>query len=250
MTVAAISPLSHCYLAAHMKRQRGTHAKWCMHDNSGCCHGVCVCYVYARRPCAGLPTEWFVARNPQSVLTNTGETKPTIKGGGKQRGGGGESGGTEAAASGGGSKGAPTVWRKIAKGAFSLGGNLPPVRSNAQLHKGLFSESLPPFLATRPPTEPVRYASIDMDLYQGAIDVLRHLEGRFVSATTALTQTGSAPLARGATVGKCDSIGTWAGRSLCTADCNPRKTRDPKMLLSPRPRRAAARAASRRRASR
>lgn len=29
---------------------------------------------------------------------------------------------------------------------------------------------------------------------------------------------------RGATVGKCDSIGTWAGRSLCTADCNPRNT--------------------------
>ena len=82
-------------------------------------------------------------------------------------------------------EGLPTKWRgSFKKGSFSLGGHLPPVRSNAVLHKGLFSISLPPFLAGRPVAEAVTYVSIDMDLYQGAIDVLHLLKPRMRGAHT------------------------------------------------------------------
>ena len=84
-------------------------------------------------------------------------------------------------------EGLPTAWTRglrvlLKEGSFSLGGHLPPVRSNAVLHKGLFSTSLPTFLAGRPVAEAVTYVSIDMDLYQGAIDVLRLLEPRMRGA--------------------------------------------------------------------
>ena len=43
--------------------------------------------------------------------------------------------------------GLPEQWAgAFEAGAFSLGGALPPVRSNAKLAKGLFSDSLPPWM--------------------------------------------------------------------------------------------------------
>ena len=80
--------------------------------------------------------------------------------------------------------GIPHDWHSVKSGAYSTHGALPEVPGNVQLHKGLFSESLPPFLATRPPTEPVRYASIDMDLYQYSIAVERVRIPRNLRRTT------------------------------------------------------------------
>lgn len=101
----------------------------------------------------GLPTAWKVEREASNVVSSRASS-------------------SQAASSVG----------VIKKGSFSLGGHLPPVRSNAVLHKGLFSTSLPTFLAGRPVAEAVTYVSIDMDLYQGAIDVLHLLKPRMRGA--------------------------------------------------------------------
>jgi len=66
----------------------------------------------------------------------------------------------------------------VKAGTFSLGGMQPPVRLNALLHKGLFHETLPQFLSASPPEERVSWVNLDMDLYQGALDVLRALTPR------------------------------------------------------------------------
>ena len=68
-------------------------------------------------------------------------------------------------------------------GTFSLQGRLPTVRTNAKLHKGLFSDTLPLFLQARdarPAEDPVTWVSLDMDLYSGAIEALRLLHPRMV----------------------------------------------------------------------
>ena len=46
-----------------------------------------------------------------------------------------------------------------------------------RLHKGLFAETLPPFLDERPGK--LAWVNIDCDLYQGTVDVLRLLAPRF-----------------------------------------------------------------------
>lgn len=73
----------------------------------------------------------------------------------------------------------------FSKGAFSLGGNLPAVESNVELVKGLFSDSLPPFLAEHAakPELTVSYLHVDCDLYAGAKDVFTILNDRIQSGT-------------------------------------------------------------------
>lgn len=76
--------------------------------------------------------------------------------------------------------GLPIAWNgtKYRQGAFTQHGLLPSVRRCARLHKGLISETLPSFLATHaaeriPPT--LIGVSIDVDLYQPALDALTRL---------------------------------------------------------------------------
>jgi len=75
-------------------------------------------------------------------------------------------------------EGLPEQWAGgFQAGAFSLGGNLPPVRDNAELVKGLFSDSLPPWIEQQKEKNggmlpPVTYLHIDCDLYAGARDAL------------------------------------------------------------------------------
>lgn len=71
---------------------------------------------------------------------------------------------------------------QFVKGSFSLGGNVPPVRRNVRLHKGLFNDTLPTVLAARP-SEPLAWANIDCDLYVGAIGVLSALGHRMRRGT-------------------------------------------------------------------
>lgn len=58
------------------------------------------------------------------------------------------------------------------KGHFDQGGVLPPVEAGAELHKGLFSESLPPFLSKNGDKK-IAGMNVDCDLYQGAIESLK-----------------------------------------------------------------------------
>ena len=72
----------------------------------------------------------------------------------------------------------PTTEQTLTAGTFSLHGVLPAVRANAALHRGWFNKTLPPFLAAA--AGPVSYVSLDMDLYGGAMSVLRALTPRLV----------------------------------------------------------------------
>jgi hypothetical protein len=66
----------------------------------------------------------------------------------------------------------PQAWSGFGAGHFNLRGKLPPVPGNAQLVKGLFNESLPPFLAELDATgrrkpaifRNITYLHIDCDL--------------------------------------------------------------------------------------
>jgi len=70
---------------------------------------------------------------------------------------------------------------EIPKGAFRLGGVLPPVPANVTLIKGWFDETLPPFLREHP--EPFSFVHIDCDTYEGASIVLSVAQDRFRKGT-------------------------------------------------------------------
>ena len=67
----------------------------------------------------------------------------------------------------------PEAWGGEPEGAYSTGGVLPPVPTGVTLHQGLFSETLPPFLAQASVEgRPVALANVDCDLYTATRDVL------------------------------------------------------------------------------
>ena len=70
--------------------------------------------------------------------------------------------------------GLPTRWQKLVPGRFSTHGIVPPVHACAELHRGLINETLGPWLAAHP-RESTRLVgvSIDVDLYDGALQALR-----------------------------------------------------------------------------
>lgn len=75
-------------------------------------------------------------------------------------------------------EGLPETWRPgFEKGTFYRGGALPTVRSNVQLVKGWFSDTLPGFLRERPGQQ-VAFLHLDADLYSSTIFVLEALKDR------------------------------------------------------------------------
>jgi len=58
------------------------------------------------------------------------------------------------------------------KGAFNIGGQMPPVLANVQLHKGWIDDTLPRFL-TEHKAEPIAFIHVDVDIYQPAKAVLQ-----------------------------------------------------------------------------
>lgn len=78
-------------------------------------------------------------------------------------------------------EGLPEDWRpEVKAGHFRLQ-QLPPVRSNVELIKGWFNETLPPFLAAH--SEPAAYLHIDSDLYSSAKTVLEAFAPRIRPGT-------------------------------------------------------------------
>lgn len=74
-------------------------------------------------------------------------------------------------------EGLPETWRDgFEKGAFSSGGELPPVAENVELVRGWFDATLPVFLAAHP--EPVSFLHIDCDLYSSTMTILNALKHR------------------------------------------------------------------------
>ena len=80
-------------------------------------------------------------------------------------------------------EGLPEDWtgNKSAKGAFSTGGELPDVPDNVTLHKGLFADTLPPFLADH--DGPAAFVHVDCDLYSSTKDVLGAVSPRLREGT-------------------------------------------------------------------
>lgn len=80
-------------------------------------------------------------------------------------------------------EGLPEGWAGtyMGKGHFSLGGKLPRVPGNARLHAGWFDDTLPQWLAEH--EGPVRFLSIDADLYSSAKTVLTLLAPRLRPGT-------------------------------------------------------------------
>jgi hypothetical protein len=83
-------------------------------------------------------------------------------------------------------EGLPKDWiLSYKKGDFSLKGCIPKnLPSNAKLVKGLFSETIPPFLEEH--DEPVAFLHIDCDLYISTKTVLTDLQSRIKSGTIIL----------------------------------------------------------------
>ena len=78
-------------------------------------------------------------------------------------------------------EGLPENWTVDPKGMYSLGGELPAVRSNVHLIKGWFDETLPPFIGEHP--EACSFIHIDCDLYSSTKTVLDLLSDRIVPGT-------------------------------------------------------------------
>lgn len=68
-------------------------------------------------------------------------------------------------------EGLPGDWTGVTlpKGAFDRQGQMPKVEANVVLHKGWFSDTLPPWAAKA--TSPVAFVHIDCDLYESTRDV-------------------------------------------------------------------------------
>lgn len=62
------------------------------------------------------------------------------------------------------------------KGTFSLGGQLPPVKSNVQLIKGWYKDTLPVFLSQH--KDHISFLHIDSDIYSSAKDIFDCTYGR------------------------------------------------------------------------
>ena len=74
-------------------------------------------------------------------------------------------------------EGLPETWRpEFPQGIFAC--NVPQVPDNIKLHKGLFNETLPGFLAEHP--EQIAFLHLDADLYSSTAYVLEQLEHRLV----------------------------------------------------------------------
>lgn len=80
-------------------------------------------------------------------------------------------------------EGLPEHWRDgFPQGTFKLQA-LPKVLSNAKLHVGLFSKTLPEFIKTLDDKQVVSYLHIDCDLYSSTATILDLLETRIRTGT-------------------------------------------------------------------
>ncbi len=72
-------------------------------------------------------------------------------------------------------EGLPEAWTLGAKkGAFSIGGNLPPVRGNVRLTKGFFENTLSGFVAQHKGGK-IAFLHIDCDLYSSTVTILNNV---------------------------------------------------------------------------
>jgi hypothetical protein len=83
-------------------------------------------------------------------------------------------------------EGLPQDWAgfNLGQRAFDVGGKLPRVPANVELHRGWFDDSLPPWVAANP--GPVAFIHVDCDLYSSTRTIFQLLGDRFVAGTVIL----------------------------------------------------------------
>jgi len=83
--------------------------------------------------------------------------------------------------------GLPQAWGTEPAGAYSTGGVVPNIDGKVFFHKGLFGDTIRPFLEEAGDGAYLAYANIDCDLYSSTLDILESLvERRAVVAGTIL----------------------------------------------------------------
>ena len=78
-------------------------------------------------------------------------------------------------------EGLPEAWHSLPAGAYSTGGRVPDMGEGVTLHRGLFSQTLPPFLDGHDGA--LRLAHIDCDLYSATETALEALAPRVTPGT-------------------------------------------------------------------
>lgn len=68
-------------------------------------------------------------------------------------------------------------------GAYSTGGIVPNMQGKVFFHKGLFSETIGPFLKGQDNDAVLAYANVDCELYSSTLDILEGMHGRIVAGT-------------------------------------------------------------------
>ena len=83
-------------------------------------------------------------------------------------------------------EGLPEAWSGFNLGgkAFDVGGRLPRVPANVELHRGYFDASLPAWLAGHP--GPIAFVHVDCDLYSSTKTILNLIAPRLISGSVVL----------------------------------------------------------------
>ena len=83
-------------------------------------------------------------------------------------------------------EGLPEAWSGFNLGgkAFDVGGRLPRVPANVELHRGYFDASLPAWLAGHP--GPIAFVHVDCDLYSSTKTILNLIAPRLISGSVIL----------------------------------------------------------------
>ena len=79
--------------------------------------------------------------------------------------------------------GLPQAWGNEPAGSYSTGGVVPAMDGKVYFHKGLFRDTIKPFLEEAGDDAFLAYANIDCDLYSSTLDILESMHGRVVPGT-------------------------------------------------------------------
>jgi hypothetical protein len=79
--------------------------------------------------------------------------------------------------------GLPQAWGDEPAGSYSTGGMVPLMEGDVYFHKGLFGDTITPFLDEMGKDAFLAYANIDCDLYTSTLDILEAFHGRIVTGT-------------------------------------------------------------------
>jgi Macrocin-O-methyltransferase (TylF) len=79
--------------------------------------------------------------------------------------------------------GLPEHWRPgVRRGAFSIGGELPAVRTNVKLIRGFYADTLPAFVAAHA-SRTISFMHVDCDLYSSTKTILAEIKALLVPGT-------------------------------------------------------------------